>query len=116
MKTYIAWYLPQSEWYELEGKRVANRYAKDPDFKVWLVEGRKGSERNKKLALLKDALRKGSEVSPGLAVPYYPVRVSATRSEEHNAKIAKSMRGRSLSQSHKDAISAAMMGNANRRR
>ena len=114
MKTYIAWYLPEGEWYELSGKRVANRYAKDTDFKVWLVEGRKGNVRNKKLALLKEALVKDSEVSPGLAVPYYPIRVSAVRTPEHNENIAKAMRGRSLSQGHKDAISSAMMGNANR--
>lgn len=41
-------------------------------------------------------------------------KITRKRSAEHNEKIAKALRGRSLDPSHRDAISQSMIGNTNR--
>lgn len=41
-------------------------------------------------------------------------KITRKRSAEHNEKIAKALRGRTLDPAHRDAIAQSMMGNTNR--
>lgn len=89
-------------------KKLTNHYA--DTYEIFIIEGRKGSEIN---ARIKEA-EKGN-FNDLWSKSYVPPIITRTRSEDHNKKISEKLSGRTLTQSHKDNISDAMIGNQNHR-
>lgn len=115
MIKYISQHLPTGTFEECSGKREANSLLSDPDWRVWVVEGRKGDQLNKKLVALYKSLG-NNELPPTWAASlHWKEKQTRTRSAEHNEKISKAMAGKPKTEEHKQAIRDAMIGNSNRR-
>lgn len=79
-------------------------------WEIWEITGRKGSEINARLREMESG-----HPNPLWATSWSPPLITRIRTPEHNAKISQKMTGRSLTQTHKDNISQALMGNQNHR-
>lgn len=96
-----------------ESKRIANKSFRSGYYKVWEFEGRKGGEYERRLKKIIDCIESEESIPQNLAKDYQAPQITRTRTEEHNAKIARAMSGKAKSESHCAAISEAMIGNSN---
>lgn len=91
-----------------ELKQVTHHYS--DLFEIFEIEGRKGSELNSRI---REA--ESGNINPLWGKSYTPPTITRTRTEEHNKLISEKLSGRTLTETHKENISAALMGNQNHR-
>ena len=114
MKLYCIWNNLDNEYFSsTESKRVANTYLSDLKYDVWCIEGRKGNQIIARFNHWTSFMLTGGP-RPIYATEVKQKPIKRKRTEEHNAKISRSLRGKSKSEMHCSAISEAMLGNTNR--
>lgn len=122
-QTMIVYLLQNTHTHEnflTNSKRDANKEWKlwsqnSPDphtfIQFYQISGREGTEIQNRINFILN--NQHLQTSPHWLQIITTQSITRTRTPEHNQKISQAMQGRSLSQSHKDNISNAMLGNQN---
>lgn len=116
MKLYIIYDIRREcAFKQTESKREANKYLREPHYRVWSIVGRKGNQIDARFWQTMRALETNMKFPDYVTEEFYVVQ-KRKRDPGTNEKISRALAGKSKSLEHCQAISEAMLGNSNRSR